>query len=266
MIPLSKDLYQWLRHIAGEERIPFDPRIRLVEEAVELNKNGGQIISSFGQREFEAMVGFLDMQGFSDAAANKSPTEVCEIVKPFLDSVITAAKKNHAFIDKSIGDEIMVVIPWYADDVVVSGLDINNTDQILMLKPYTLLADLIRDLNKQSVTAHFTAGFARGRVYLDKVGNDEYAEWTCYGNCVNAAKRLQAQTSSFPGKGSMHVHALGATIEEKSDIESELQTWQNLSKEYGVIRLHEPELRRESLRGVGEVCYLVSGIILEEAE
>src|SRR5438445_487161 len=69
-------------------------------------------IDSFGKREFFAGICFIDMQGFSDLARDKSPSEVRALVAPFLESVVRAATVLKCFIDKTIGDEVMLVMPF----------------------------------------------------------------------------------------------------------------------------------------------------------
>src|SRR5947199_5264477 len=112
MVASTAKLQAWLRHKAGLQRILNTSGIQDLNEAVELNKDGQEIISSFGKRDFVAMVGFIDMRGFSTAARGKTPTQVREIVAPFISVVVEVATRHDCFIDKSIGDEVMVVMPW----------------------------------------------------------------------------------------------------------------------------------------------------------
>jgi class 3 adenylate cyclase len=260
MIASTTRLNTWLRHKAGLEPILNTGGVRDLNESVELNQDGEQIISSFGNREFEAMVGFIDMRGFSNAAKGKTPIQVRDIVAPFISAVVEVATDHDCFIDKSIGDEVMVVMPWFERDTVLSDTRLPNR-QIPEIDLSSLFADLIRNLSKRTPDIRFSAGFAFGRLVLARIGAEDYGEWTVYGNCVNTAKRLQARQADEHWAGK-HIIALGALESEKPDYRKELETWIKVIEPAGggPLKFFSPIVDTEDFKGVGSASFVHSAI------
>ncbi len=266
MIPTTPEIERWLRHIAGVEEIPRNPNASVITEAVELNTEAAKVISTFGDKEFWAVVGFVDMQGFSSASEGKTPREVRDIADPFVKAVIESASKHNAFIDKTIGDEVMAIFPVIGHDVLLSDLRFDaSAYQTFQGKAYYFMADLLIALEGIKDSPKFTAGFAYGKLVLDQVGNHEFSEWTCYGNCVNAAKRIQSEASSYreclSTQGS--VHALGFIKCELQEHCDGLDMIPAFCSSIGRARLAMPVKKTKSLKGVGEVCFIVSGVFLD---
>jgi len=258
MIATSRKLEAWSRHKVGTDRILNTQGIQDLNEAVELNKSGQAILSSFGNREFRAMVGFIDMRGFSKAASGKTPAQVRDIAAPFISAVVEVAARHECFVDKTIGDEVMVVMPWFDRDTVLS--DVRMPDrQIPEIDLSCLFSDLIKELRKCLPAARFSAGFAFGNLILDRVGSDEYAEWTVYGNCVNAAKRLQSRQACEHWAGH-NVIAVGALESEKPEYQKELQTWIQIEPVGGPLRLLSPIVGTEEFKGVGLVSFIHAAV------
>jgi len=95
MIVPTSELRAWIRHKAGLERILNTQGFQDLDEAVELSQSGQEFIYSFGNREFRAMVGFIDMRGFTKAAAGKTPAQVRDIAAPFIAAVVNASAIHH---------------------------------------------------------------------------------------------------------------------------------------------------------------------------
>lgn len=86
MVPTSDALAKWLLHASGQVRLRPRRGMMRLEEAVELNRSGSKIISTFGRKQFGAMIGFIDMHGFSERAKGRSPASVRDIALPFIPS------------------------------------------------------------------------------------------------------------------------------------------------------------------------------------
>lgn len=254
MIPPSTNSEKWCRHKSGAEKILNTQGIREMNEAVELNKAGQEILSSFGNREFRAMVGFIDMRGFSTAANGKSPAQVRDIVAPFIAAVVKVASRHECFIDKTIGDEVMVVMPWFDRDTILSDIRMPNRS-VPEMDLSSLCSDLIKELRITVPAAKFSAGFAFGNLILDRVGSDEYGEWTVYGNCVNAAKRLQARPPREDWID-QNIVAIGALESEQPGYKKGLETWIQIEPAAGPLRLLSPTVGTEEFKGVGLVSFI----------
>jgi class 3 adenylate cyclase len=261
MIAGSKAIEEWMLHITGERKL--DPGDRcLLTEAVDLNQNAQKIISTYGQKEFDATIGFLDMRGFSSKSWGKTPSEILGIVKPFIDSIIEVAGKQHWIIDKTIGDEVMLVCPDIGTD---AGLALPElfTRNHSFLEVFNLIADLLVEFRQRSIEDRLTSGFAMGRLCLDKVGTAPYSEWTCYGNAVNTAKRLQSVAAQSNGASS-HCLALGASLGDYPEIDKWLDVWEQIFIEVGRVTMVAPARKSESFKGVGMTSYVVSPISLKD--
>ncbi len=257
MIPTSDAMLKWLLHISGEQQLhPKPGRIRL-REAVKLDDRANEIISTFGKKEFSALVGFVDMQGFSNLVKGKRPREVRNLAAPFIESVIGVARKHQWFIDKTIGDEVMIVMPFVGIDVQLADVDLPTWDcWVTALERFVV--DLIDALDSTARQLRFSASFALGHLILDQVGCSGFTEWTFYGNCVNASKRLQCTRPSEDASESRSAHwfMLGAIEDEKPYFKRELESWLNIMPQAGLLQLVDTRLEQKEFKGVGAVCYV----------
>lgn len=256
MTPTSEPIDRWLKHIAGKEALRRRPGYRRFTEAVELNAQGPEIISSYGRKIFSAFVAFIDMRNFSSLARGKKPDAVRDIAKPFVDAVVEAAAVHMAIIDKTIGDEVMIVLPSFAEDALLSDAGLDHRPPI-PLAASELLFDVMQAVSRATPQARLTAGIALGRLILDEVGKDGYSEWTCYGNAVNAAKRLQSVASEVVEKyADDHGFAIGALTEEEPNFRYDLEKWRGLRGSVGRLQPVQPTLEERQLKGVGNVSLL----------
>ena len=75
------------------------------------------------------------MVGFSALTCGKAPAEVEATVKPFISSVIEACTRHHFFVEKTIGDEVMVVAPLFPE---VSD-PLRHSDFVILARQMTTL-------------------------------------------------------------------------------------------------------------------------------
>src|ERR1051326_7178112 len=231
MIATSPALAAWAEHIAGHKRIA-PPLIRSPMEigaGKEYTEDSDPIIDSFGRKTFEAAVGFVDMRGFSELAFGKTPTEVRAIAAPFVAIVIDCATKYQCFIDKVIGDEVMLVMPVFSVEVLSAptGYGEFNSRRVngCLDSVSDLLGDLVQTTNRSLPQVGFSSGFALGPVLLDQIGTDAHSEWTVYGNSVNGAKRLQSLPARDAAGTSKYRTVVGAVENERPRFRRELDWW-----------------------------------------
>ncbi len=175
------DLIAYLKHRIGEEKIR-PPQRKIVRKALELNKPVQDIDLSFGTSELPAYVGFLDLYGFSVAVHGKSPTSIANYLRPFLSRVIEILRGRHLLIDKTIGDEIMFVLPEIGEE--------GNGHEILYLgQVMGALHDLAFEFGG---VYKYRIGLAYGQVSFFHIDGNGYSEWTTVGEVVQLAKRLHS--------------------------------------------------------------------------
>src|SRR5262249_8924857 len=142
-----------------------------------------------------------------------------EFVSPFLEAIIRAATKNKCFVDKTIGDEVMVVMP--------GSLRYELLDDM-----FWFLADVVHDMVTSAPEISFRAGAAFGRVFLHTIEVGSYREWSVFGNCVSGAKRLQ-ELSWAPSETeavSRYKAVLGVLEDEQPDFPEKVQAWLDREK------------------------------------
>ena len=262
MIATSEPVSRWISHVWGDAQLAPKPGMMRLQEAVDLNRTANTIISTFGNKEFQALVGFMDMRGFSDRTKGMRPAQVRDIAAPFVEAVVSVATDHHCFIDKTIGDEVMIVMPYFSDDAVLADIGLRDRDPFL-LELSAFVADVLIRLSSERPALQLSAGFAVGPVTLGRVGNRDFAEWTVYGNVVNAAKRLQGVAANL-SPGDSHALAVGALVSDDPEWKEELDAWVNISDHIGTLRLINPTTQNGNMKGVGEVRYLSAQIARKE--
>lgn len=254
MIATTKAVELWLRHATGVEKLNVPEGLVRVTEAVELNKDPIPILSTFGKKEFAAIVGFIDMRGFSGRSRGLCPTEVAALVRPFITAVVDAAARHQCFIDKTIGDEVMLIMPEFGEDAVCSDAGIEHRDSMI-LSLGSLIADIAKATRAIEPPVRFSSGFAYGRLILDRIGASAYQEWTCYGNVVNAAKRIQAE-GNRGGAPDSDLLAIGAIDADEPGWADEVRAWANMHDQVGPLTLIKPLVETTDLKGVGLTTFL----------
>lgn len=233
-------LSSWLKHRDGKTRCEL-PAVRVITKALNLHVRAQPVIDTFGSTTFEAFVGFVDLCGFSERTKGRSPREVADYLTPFLNSVITRLTTLDywpCLIDKTIGDEVMFVVPK------VPFAEIGP----VFTHPEPAFKELlaIQELLGQSYP--FRVGLAWGPVELREVGGPSFQEWTVFGETVHLAARLRewsrADAPTAPFVGACGVLASHQGAEQDSRLYRELL---DIEPAWRV----EP-IERPSLKGVGD--------------
>jgi adenylate cyclase len=169
-------------HRVGATRLSSDVRLEVVGKAFESSGRGRKLVDTFGNRELRAFVGFIDLVGFSAATSSMSPQETRDFIRQFLDPILRSLEESNCYIDKTIGDEVLFILPdMEAEEGVHVNLRIGRT-----------MGGLDDVLSRFSGSHAVRLGLAFGTVILDSVGSGDYCEWTTMGAPVTLAKRLHS--------------------------------------------------------------------------
>jgi len=133
----------------------------------------------------------VDLVGFSIKVEGLSPQEICDYLRPFLSGVIDEASNRPALVDKTIGDEVMFIVPDMEQDGGPPGV----------LGMGSLLGGLHDLQRKLGIEYSFRIGLSYGALYVDLIKGSGYSEWTVVGESVNLAKRLQTLPGVEPKDG-----------------------------------------------------------------
>lgn len=176
---IDPDLLAYLKHRVGEQEI--DARQRSIQrKALELNTPAPDFARTFGASELPAYVGFLDLAAFSNATHGKRASDIADYLKPFLVRIIDILRGRGMLIDKTIGDEVMFILPETEEE--------EEPPEVLFLgQAMGALHDLAFELDE---TYRYRIGLAYGQVSFFHIQGSSYSEWTAVGETVHVAKRL----------------------------------------------------------------------------
>jgi len=133
-----------------------------------------------------------------------APSAVAQYAVPFLGRIADAVLRYDALVDKTIGDEVMFVLP---DVEAEGGVPLVLAANYLLKRFQTLGDELAPEYR-------FRIGLAVGVVHVTQVTASEYSEWSVFGEPVNFAKRITGvpEHDSFSGMGAWG--ALGVLMRE----------------------------------------------------
>ncbi|GEM_PF-1160007 len=137
-------------------------------------------------REENIVVFFADIRGFTTYSENKEPHEVLSLLNQIIETITSVIMDNHGIIDKFIGDCVMAV--WTGDSEVAAysackaGMDIQKA-----------LAELGRKTELESgIKLSVGIGINYGKAIIGNVGTAKRSDYTCIGNTVNLANRVES--------------------------------------------------------------------------
>lgn len=177
---INERLKRWLNHRFGIELLPegFD---NYKGKSLDNNVQSKTFIETYGNSEIPAYKGFIDLKGFSNFCIGKTSREVRDFSSPFLNDIIKILTNFECLIDKTIGDEVMFVLPHKEETQIPTQI---------------ILGQIIGSLKKYAFENNngykFRVGISYGNLYLDRVGNESYSEWAVFGEPIITAKRLMS--------------------------------------------------------------------------
>ncbi len=120
---------------------------------------------------------FCDIRNFTYLSENLHPEEVFSILNTYFDYINNAITKYYGFIDKYIGDEVMVIFKDNVESSINSALEI-----FVQLDHF-----------KKNSNRHFDIGVAihSGEMILGTLGSHNRWDTTVIGDTVNTASRLE---------------------------------------------------------------------------
>jgi DNA-binding response OmpR family regulator len=128
---------------------------------------------------------FCDLVGFTSLTESLGAREIVDLLNIYFDSMIEIIIRKEGNIDKLIGDCIMAIFPERE-----KGASLAVDAALNML-------DSIFHLNKQSSSNyHVRIGINSGHVLIGDIGSKLYKDFTCIGDTVNLASRLESIAGS----------------------------------------------------------------------
>ena len=147
-----------------------------------ISENVAQGVDEIADAEFNGCFLFLDIQGFTAFSETHDAAEVVRAINKLFDPATRMLYQHGGDVDKFIGDSIFAVF----DDARNSVLCARE------------LLRLFADLRKDGSPFSVRIGLNAGRAVRANVGSAFRREYTCIGDAVNLAQRMES--SCAPGK------------------------------------------------------------------
>jgi len=145
---------------------------------------------AIGGRRVHASVLFCDIRGFTALSENQTPEASIELLNAYYTLMFEAIGSQGGIVTLMIGDGLMAVFgaPQPLDNPAASAVAAAQD-----------MFALMAEFNLERVAAGDSAirlgvGIATGEVVAGYAGTDRRATYTCIGNTVNLAARLEAHT------------------------------------------------------------------------
>ncbi len=161
-------------------------RFATAEVAEDLQQSG----FTLGGRRVTASVMFSDIRGFTALVEQQSPEETIELLNAYYALMFDAISSHGGVVNQMIGDGLMAIfgaplpLPNHASAAVCAALEmlemvaLFNVDRVAAGKPGLRIG----------------IGIATGQMVAGYTGTQQRATYTCIGDTVNLAARLEAHT------------------------------------------------------------------------
>src|ERR1043166_192418 len=163
----KKEVIDWLSHRVGLRFLEVHP-LPIAKFNLEDNDRGNSFTTAFGKKEFTGLAGFVDLVGYSTTVRGLSPTQIQEFLSPFLTKVYDCVSEVDGLIDKMIGDEVMFVLPNYAED---GGQSVSHLGGELLPRFRVIQSEL-------GPKYRMRVGLAYGRLACSQFACKTYSEWS----------------------------------------------------------------------------------------
>ncbi|HKJ37786.1 MAG TPA: adenylate/guanylate cyclase domain-containing response regulator [Anaerolineales bacterium] len=158
------------------------------EVAEELSRTGFSLGGDF----VEASVMFTDIRSFTTLTESRPPAEIIEMLNDYYALMFDAITSNGGSVNQMIGDGLMAVFgaPVHYDDHCVRA--VNAAVEML---------ELVEGFNQNQAAQDkpqikIGVGIASGQMIAGFAGTQHRATYTCVGDTVNLAARLETHTKA----------------------------------------------------------------------
>ena len=186
-------------------------RFATSEVAEDLQQSG----FALGGRRVQATVMFSDIRGFTSLCESQPPEETIELLNTYYTLMFDAISGHGGVVNQMIGDGLMAIfgapLPIAEPELaaVRAALDMQEMIEMFNLERVALDKEPIR----------IGIGIASGEVVAGYTGTQQRATYTCIGDTVNLAARLEAHTK-LVGRGILVDQATQAALGERVPVES----------------------------------------------
>ncbi|MBI4790761.1 MAG: response regulator [Chloroflexi bacterium] len=145
---------------------------------------------SLGGKSVEATAMFCDIRGFTTIAESQSPAETIELLNDYYALMMDAIGCEGGIVNQMVGDGLMAIF----------GAPLPRTDhRARAVRAAVQMIEMIEGYSRERETLgkspmRIGIGIAAGQVIAGYTGTQRRATYTCIGDTVNRAARLEAHT------------------------------------------------------------------------
>ena len=161
-------------------------RFATSEVAQDLQQSG----FALGGKRVQASVMFSDIRGFTAMVESQPPEETIELLNTYYTLMFDAISSHGGVVNQMIGDGLMALFgaPLPLDDCAGSSVAA-SLEMVALIEQFNLER---KAAGKAPI--RIGIGIATGEVVAGYTGTQQRATYTCIGNTVNLAARLEAHT------------------------------------------------------------------------
>ena len=161
-------------------------RFATSEVAQDLQRSG----FALGGKRVHATVMFSDIRGFTALVESQPPEETIDLLNTYYTLMFDAISGHGGVVNQMIGDGLMALFG--------APLPLDNCEGSAVAAALEMI-DMIEQFNHERISAQKAAirigiGIASGDVVAGYTGTQQRATYTCIGDTVNLAARLEAHT------------------------------------------------------------------------
>ncbi len=151
---------------------------------------------ALGGRRVSCTVMFSDIRGFTSLVESQAPEETIELLNTYYTLMFDAISGHGGVVNQMIGDGLMAIFgaPQPLEDAPLAAVRA-ALDMVEMIELFN--AERVA-LDKEPI--RIGIGIASGEVVAGYTGTQQRATYTCIGDTVNLAARLEAHTKEA-GRG-----------------------------------------------------------------
>ncbi len=193
------------KRLRDQQRKLFDT-IATTEVADKLLDTGFEL----GGELVDASVMFIDIRSFTTISEQQSAVETIELLNMFFTLMFEPIRDHHGIVNQILGDGLMAIF----------GAPIRQSDHRLQAVQAALeMLELLDGFNQEQVLRgqvelQVGIGIASGEAVAGYTGTQQRAIFTCIGDIVNLASRIEGHTKSVKQRILVDENAAGGLPEE----------------------------------------------------
>jgi adenylate cyclase len=145
---------------------------------------------SLGGKHLEATALFCDIRSFTTIAESQEPTETIELLNDYYTLMMDAISGEGGIVNQMVGDGLMAIFgaPLPRDD--------HRERAVIAARQMIELIRLFNDEQaaRERIQIQIGIGIGSGQVVAGYTGTLHRATYTCVGDAVNVAARLESET------------------------------------------------------------------------